>query len=248
MPDALVESFHPRALIVNADDFGMSLGVNRGILDAHRHGIVTSASLMVRWPAAGEAVALSRPWPRLSLGLHVDLGEWAYRDGAWVCLYEVVPPRDLAAVTREVLRQLDVFRELTGRNPTHLDSHQHFHREEPVRTVMRNLADELSVPLRDFSSQVRYSGSFYGQTAKGDALPEAISAASLLRTLAELPPGVTELGCHPGLNDDLNTMYRQERAVEVSTLCDERVRSAIHELRIELYSFQDLLTRCPSGC
>ncbi len=47
-------------LIINADDFGQSSGVTRGIIEAHEHGIVTSASFMVRWPAAAEAVAYSR--------------------------------------------------------------------------------------------------------------------------------------------------------------------------------------------
>jgi predicted glycoside hydrolase/deacetylase ChbG (UPF0249 family) len=42
-------------LIVNADDFGQSAGINRGIIAAHEQGMVTSASLMVRWPAAHEA-------------------------------------------------------------------------------------------------------------------------------------------------------------------------------------------------
>ena len=73
-----------RYLIVNADDFGLSAGVNRGVIEAHERGIVTSASLMVRPPAAAEAAADARAYPELSLGLHVDLGEWSYREGEWV--------------------------------------------------------------------------------------------------------------------------------------------------------------------
>src|SRR3989454_6010621 len=95
-----------RYLIVNADDFGQSPGVNRGIIDAHEHGIVTSASLMVRWPAAAEAAAYSRDRPNFSVGLHVDLAEWAYRDENWVPLYEVVSVDDPIAVSDEVSRQL----------------------------------------------------------------------------------------------------------------------------------------------
>ena len=69
-------------LIVNADDFGQSPGVNRGIIAAHQRGIVTSASLMTRWLAAGEASLYAKEHPELSIGLHLDLGEWAYRAGA----------------------------------------------------------------------------------------------------------------------------------------------------------------------
>jgi predicted glycoside hydrolase/deacetylase ChbG (UPF0249 family) len=226
-----------RYLIVNADDFGLSPGVNRGILAAHERGIVTSASLMVRWPAAAEAAACGRTHPRLSLGLHVDLGEWAYRDGAWVTAYEVVPGDDAPAVAEEVSRQLAAFRSLVGRDPTHLDSHQHVHRSEPVGAIMRAAAHDLGVPLRACGPAVRYCGDFYGQTGKGFPVPEAISVAGLIRILAALPPGLTELGCHPALGDDLETMYRRERAEEVKTLCDPRVRAALAAEGIELCSF-----------
>src|SRR5947209_5936730 len=101
-----------RRLIVNADDFGLSPGVNAGILEAHARGIVTSTSLMVRWPAAAAAAAQAREHPRLGLGLHVDLGEWIYRDGSWQPLYEVVPLGDAGAVAVEVARQLDRFQSL----------------------------------------------------------------------------------------------------------------------------------------
>jgi hypothetical protein len=68
-------------LIVNADDFGLSPDVNQGIVTAHEQGIVTSASLMVRWPAAAAAGAFGRDHPALSLGLHLDLGECTFRNG-----------------------------------------------------------------------------------------------------------------------------------------------------------------------
>ncbi len=232
---------NPRTLIVNADDFGMSSGVNRGIIKAHCQGIVTSASLMVRWEAADDAVTLSREWPRLGIGLHIDLGEWTYRDGNWMALYEVVSLRNRAEVAREVTHQLDLFRTLIGRNPTHLDSHQHVHREEPVRSIMVEIAQQNSIPLRHFSPQISYCGEFYGQAGTGLPYPQAITTAALIRILSELPLGVTELCCHPGLDDNLPTMYCHERFEEVQTLCDGAVRSVITELGIELCSFDDLV-------
>src|SRR5690348_3827114 len=103
-----------RRLIVNADDFGMSERVNRGILAGHRTGIVTSASLLVRWPRARDAVGSMSRLDSLGLGLHIDLGEWAYKNGTWTCLYQVVPTDDARAVAREVERQLGEFERLTG--------------------------------------------------------------------------------------------------------------------------------------
>jgi predicted glycoside hydrolase/deacetylase ChbG (UPF0249 family) len=229
-----------RRLVVNADDLGQSPGINRGIMQAHEQGIVTSASLMVRWPAAVEAAAYARRRPDLSVGLHVDLGEWACQDGAWCPLYTVAPLNEPAAVGDEIARQLARFRELMGQDPTHLDSHQHVHRREPVRSALAALARDLGVPLRAADARIRYSGAFYGQTAQGDPWPDAITVAALMQLLEALPPGVTELGCHPGHAEDLDTMYRQERAREVATLCDPRVRRAPAHLGIQLTSFASI--------
>jgi chitin disaccharide deacetylase len=224
-----------RLLIVNADDFGRSASVNRGVIEAHEHGIVTSASLMVRWPAAEEAAAYARASSGLSLGLHVDVGEWAYREDGWVQLYGAAA--DLEA---EVAQQLARFRELAGRDPTHLDSHQHVHREEPLRSIMLRLAGELGVPLREFSDRVRYCGDFFGQAAKGRPYPEGITVDRLLRIVASLRPGVTELGCHPGLDGELESSYRDERPREVEALCDPRVPTTLGSEHIELRSFASL--------
>jgi predicted glycoside hydrolase/deacetylase ChbG (UPF0249 family) len=226
-----------RYLIVNADDFGLSPGVNRGIIMAHEQGIVTSTSIMVRWPAAPAAAAYARAHPRLSLGLHLDLGEWTYRNENWVPLYQVVPPDDIGAVASEAAEQLATFRSLLGRNPSHLDSHQHVHREEPARSVLLAMARDLRVPLRHYAPGIQYLGDFYGQAAKGWPCPESISVAGLLRILTALPAGVTELGCHPGEGEDLESMYIQERAQEVKTLCDPQIRAAVAAAGIELCSF-----------
>lgn len=229
-----------RQLIVNADDFGQSHGVNQGVIEAHERGIVTSASLMVRWPAAAEAGDYARTHARLSVGLHFDLGEWVYLNETWAPLYEVVPSDDLTAVTDEVSRQLETFRDLVGRDPTHIDSHQHVHRSEPVRSLLTEVARNLGVPLRDCSPVVRYSGQFYGQSGKGVPVPDAISVEALITILEELPFGITELGCHPGLGRDLDTPYLLERPEEVKVLCDARIRDTIIAAAIKLCSFQDL--------
>src|SRR6266849_6414300 len=157
-----------RYLIVNADDFGQSCGVNRGIIEAHERGIVTSVSLMVRWPAAAEAAAYAREHPSLSLGLHFDFGEWRCRNGSWIKLYEVVSEENIAAVAKEASRQLAAFRRLIGEDPTHLDSHQHVHRRESLSSVFIEIAEGLGVPLRCCSRQLRYHGDFYGQTQNGE--------------------------------------------------------------------------------
>jgi chitin disaccharide deacetylase len=226
-----------RVLIVNADDFGLSRGVNAGIIDAHRNGIVTSASLMVRCPAAAEAVELARAYPNLGIGLHIDLGEWVYRDGQWQAAYRVVDTSDRSAVETEIASQMEQFHRLMGRSPTHLDSHQHVHRHEPARSVVLAWATKLAIPIRHESPRIRYCGNFYGQSGKGEPMPELISPATLQRLVREISDGVTELGCHPGYGDDLDSTYRTERELEVVALCDVGVRAAIEKAGIRLSSF-----------
>jgi predicted glycoside hydrolase/deacetylase ChbG (UPF0249 family) len=228
-----------RYLIVNADDFGQSHGVNRGIIEAHECGVVTSASLMVRWPAARKAAAYARRHPKLSVGLHFDFAEWTCENGNWRPLYEVVSQDDVRAVRQEARRQLTVFRKLLDRDPTHLDSHQHAHRQRTLLPIFKDLAGELSVPLRSVDPRVRYIGSFYGQSTPGRARLELISAGRLLKIIKALKPGFTELGCHPGHASDLRSMYKEERRTEIDSLCNSRVSAAISEMGVQLSSFHD---------
>ena len=78
------------------------------------------------------------------------------------------------------------------------------------------------------------------QAANGYPYPEGISLDGLMESLKLLPEGITELGCHPGLADDLNSMYSSERMKEVKVLCDPRIRATIEDERIELCSFHGL--------
>jgi predicted glycoside hydrolase/deacetylase ChbG (UPF0249 family) len=226
-----------RLLIVNADDLGLSAAVNAGIARAHEEGVVTSASLMVRQPAAEEAASLARRHPLLAVGLHIDIGQWDYESGEWKIAYQRCSPEDEAAVEVECRGQLEAFRELLDRDPTHLDSHQHTHMTEPVATVAAALAAEIGVPLR--GRGIRYEGGFYGQAARGEPWPQGIAVEHLIELIGLLPQGWTELGCHPGLGVESESSYGPEREVEVEALCDPRVRAAIEQEGIELRSFAE---------
>ena len=228
-----------RVLIVNADDFGRSPGVNRGVIQAHEHGVVTSATLMVRWPAAIEAAAYARR-SSLSVGLHLDLGEWEYRDGEWHTLYQVLATETADSVAEELNCQLKQLERLIGRPPTHLDSHQHVHRDEPARTAVMQAGERLGIPVRWWTPGIAYSGAFYGQDAKGTRIPGAITVEALVEVIETLPAGVTELGCHPAAELDHDSVYGEERIREVETLCDPRVRAAVDRCGVDLCSFADL--------
>jgi len=231
-----------RQLIINADDFGLSADTNRGIIQCREQGVLTSASLMVRAVAAQQAAEYAAGDPGLSLGLHVELGEWELHADQWVQTQFVVPLDNPTAVRDEISRQLDAFRKLTGRDPTHLDSHQHVHQRESVKVLMREWAAQMGIVLRGDSRQVRFWGGFYGQDEHLRPMPENVSTTNLRKLLNKLQPGITELSCHPGLDYQLNSNYRDQRPLELQTLCDPMIRREIEQLGIALISFSTAMS------
>src|SRR5437773_8538058 len=212
-----------RWIIVNADDFGITSGMNRGIIEAHREGILTSTSLMVVRPACEEAAALGREWTTLSVGIHLELD-----------------PNDAGRVPAELERQFARFRELAGTAPTHADSHHDVHYDPRVLPHVLAWCGRIGVPVRGHSG-ARHFSKFYGQWG-GETHLEQISVESLLGMLdAEVREGATELNCHPGyVEPGFPSSYAVEREEELRTLCDARVRQAILEKHIRLIGFRDL--------
>jgi len=219
--------------IVNGDDFGASRGINRGILEAHQRGVLTSTSLMVDMPEAEEAARLSREVPLMSIGLHITLTS---EDGTPLIDFE---SPDMCRV--EMYRQWNRFIDLLGWPPSHLDSHHNIHRDERLTPLFVEMAERQKVPLREHS-QVRYFSEFYGQW-DGETHLEQISVESLCRMLqTEFTEGFTELSCHPGYMDpDHITSYSLERETELQTICSPDVRQTFNELGVNLISYNDLV-------
>ena len=94
-----------RRVIVNGDDFGASLGINRGIVEAHERGVLTSASLMVDGPAAPDAVARARANPALSVGLHLELDCSDPGRAAGQCQRQLVRFREVSQRVAAVMRE-----------------------------------------------------------------------------------------------------------------------------------------------
>lgn len=151
-----------RGLVINGDDFGLTPGVNAGIIDAHRDGVLTSASLMATAAAADEAIALARDTPTLGIGCHLTLV-----DGT-----PALPPADLPTLTvagrfhatwgsfitacisrriamteieRELAAQIERLR-AAGLTLTHLDSHKHVHLYPPIFRLVVRLAIRFNIP------------------------------------------------------------------------------------------------------
>jgi len=220
-----------RRLIVNADDFGQTAGINRGIVQCHREGVVTSASLMVTGREVAEAALLSRENPGLSVGLHFDV--WGEDEREF-------DTHDLVATRDELRWQLDRFEQLIGRMPTHIDSHRHAHLEPHLRPHFLDWTHELGVPVRG-DGRVNFVGGFYAQWEWKVTQLEYVSVPFLQRMLREeVPAGVTEFSCHPGyITPDYHGVYCHEREAEIATLTDPGVRRVIRDEGIVLLSHAD---------
>jgi len=214
-----------RGLIVNADDFGLAAGVNEGIIEAHARGILTSTSLMVDRPAAADAARLAHKYPTLSVGLHYE------EDGP-----EIDEPGHAA---RTFAVQLARFRELTGMEPTHVDSHHHVHMAR--MSTFTPLVAPLGVPLRG-DGRVPYLSEFYAQPRRGVVELERVRTPFLLELLSgqDVTAEFTELGCHPArVTEDLHSSYAGEREVELATLTEPDLRARIEDLGLTLASYHD---------
>jgi predicted glycoside hydrolase/deacetylase ChbG (UPF0249 family) len=243
-------------LIVNADDLGRTKGINSGIFEAHSVGLVTSATLMVAFPAAEEAAARLHEYPDLGVGLHVALTgapsvlpakrlpSLTDASGRFPAKPEGLTHPDPEDVLLEARAQLDRFRELTGRLPTHLDSHHHSHRHPVVCDALVTLAREHDLPIRNASPEVgarlRRDGvtttdffveSFFGVDARLDVLIEILGG---------IRPGVTEVMCHPAHVDQelrSTSTYADDRERELEVLTSPRALQAVRQFGLRPVHF-----------
>ena len=185
-----------RQLVVNADDFGISRGVNRGIVEAHRTGLVTSASLMPNLPSAEDALTRAATCPDLGLGLHLTLTAGkplsppetvptlVDSEGRFPVLGALLLRLSLGRVHRDDLR-----RELTaqvewalrrGIQPDHIDSHHHVHIHPRVAPIVLSLAREHGVSWVRSAAESVPSPSLLVRSPKDGIRTAAVSAFGIV--------------------------------------------------------------------
>jgi predicted glycoside hydrolase/deacetylase ChbG (UPF0249 family) len=246
-----------RRLIVTADDFGLTPGVNAGILEAHEHGIVTATSLMVNGIAADAALGWAREHRSLAVGLHFvltfgrpigpldPLGDLVDEDGRFRRLgtgaHERASSGDVRAELRAQLRRFD---EAVGRPPTHIDGHHHVHAlpgilpaviEEAGQRGLRVRAPDRAtrerLRLERIHTSDRFEDGFYG--------PDATDEAALSSIFERLPEGETEMMCHPAKPDDVLSgisSYVEPRYRELATLTSPLAREFLERHGVHLVS------------
>lgn len=151
-----------KSLIVNADDFGLTEGVNRAIIDGHRNGIITSTTLMANGRAFDSAVAAGLAAPALGIGVHLNLTQGrpvspasrvpsivtprgTFYPGPGILARRIltrqIKPRDVETELRSQIEKIAA----AGIRITHLDSHKHVHLLPPIFSVVRKLAREYGI-------------------------------------------------------------------------------------------------------
>ena len=152
-----------KSLIVNADDFGLTRNVNQAIVELHRAGAVTSATLMARGAAFEHAVELAKAHPTLGVGCHVVLTDGtpvsppqtiptllgadgrSFRASLQEFLLDVLRGRVKAAeLEREIVAQIEEL-QLAGLHVTHLDTHKHTHVLPAVARALLRAAEATGV-------------------------------------------------------------------------------------------------------
>lgn len=184
-----------KRLILNADDFGLTRGVNQGIIRAHREGILTSATLMATAPEFEDACLLARANPLLGVGCHIVL----------VGGKALTPPREIpsladaggnlpkslvtfaANVSRGQIRGADIATEVTaqiekiraaGIEPSHIDTHKHTHAHPTVMDVIGKVARDCGI------MRIRRPIERLGKSWDGGGLSKQFAAAAAVRVVA----------------------------------------------------------------
>lgn len=225
-------------LIVNADDFGLSPKVNDAIIQAHRYGIVTSATLMANMPGFQHAVGLARQHKSLGVGLHVNLSSGKPLSPVH-SVPSLVGPKGIFSNRRAEWREEDIEREMrrqferlvsAGIRPSHLDSHHHIHLEVPsVYASMNRLAKEKRIPVRLHPWSQCPDASPRTNRLIMDTYERDDGTGRLLEHIETLGEGTTEVMCHPASAEG-----------EMLALTASRVREAIARHAIHLIDFRQL--------
>ncbi len=250
-----------RLLIVNADDFGLSKGVNYGVTEAARNGVVTSTTAMMNAPAVEHAAELSARCPELGVGMHFVLSfgrpltnmPSLTRDGIlgkWIWEVAEQGALDLHEVERELACQYQRFLAVFGRAPTHIDSHHHVHLIPQIYPVVAKFALEKGLPVRidrevvakhrmalgNERSSEGFASDFYAQNVS-----ETFFIDILDRAIARGDTSL-EVMCHPAFIDKAlqESQYCTPRLDEFAVLTAPTLKAAITARGFTPANFSDL--------
>ncbi|MTI71241.1 MAG: chitin disaccharide deacetylase [Firmicutes bacterium] len=248
-----------RKLIVNADDFGLTSGCSKGILEAMKNGIVTSTTVMMNMEKAKPSIKLAKKKGIDSLGIHLTLtcgkplsspkevpSLVDEKGNFYKRRHNLFPKMNLDEVKLELTRQIKAFLD-TDMKLSHLDSHHHIHMYDELRELIANLAKDYNVALRQPNKETKalldklgvkttdyFSMDFYGEKA---------TLKDIKQILEVWKEGTLEIMAHPAYVDDdlLNiSSYNENRKTELDVLTNKDLLNWLTKEEIELINFKDL--------
>lgn len=248
-------------VIMNADDFGFSKGVNLGILEGFQHGIISSTSLMVNMPGFDHAISLMKQFPELlKVGLHLvtsveyavtgPLSTLTDETGHFYHDEHIIANCHLEELKKEYEGQLQKFL-ATGLQPDHLDFHW-CHTPVQVQAAIY-LAQKYHLPMRAGDKEIEkiceaagvayapnHISDFYNQAERH---ADVETMLGLLAKHLEAGDSMIEFAVHPAYVDaDLLRLssYNVQRAWEFKVLTDPAIMDFIRQHQIEMISFSNL--------
>lgn len=233
-------------VIINADDFGLTSGVSRAIVEAHRNGIVSSTTVLANCDQKllEEAQELSKQNPKLGIGAHLvlttrkplldthktlvdDMGNFKYR---FDTIDDLIDTNEVYAEWKAQIERLQEYFTLT-----HFDSHHHVHMNPKLSSIAHKLSDEFKLPIRAqhdrFPRQIETELGFYDQAVTTETLINAMSNRK----------GLIEIMVHPGYADDVFldeiSSYSAMREKELEILTNSEIQDFLKKENIELVNY-----------
>ena len=228
-------------LIINADDFGLSEGVNYGIISAYKSGVVRSTSTMANMPGFEHAMELLKENENLGCGVHMTLSCYkpvlsnlktiVDENGYFIrrITNEVIENMDLDEVYEEFCAQIEKVRSKT--DITHLDSHHHVHTLEKLRPVIERVLEKYDLPIRggfeydfNYSKIIPLIDTFYGDNVSEDYFVKKIDYLKSYE--------IADIMCHPSYIDDFlmkTTSYSMARINEHKILTSKDTKDFIQD-------------------
>ncbi len=221
-------------LIVNADDFGYSKGVTKGIVDAHTNGIVNSTTMMVNMPYAREAAELAKKNPRLAVGIHLvltcgkplrqDVPSLINENGLFQTQQQLINNESVSLdeVEREWREQIEQFLSF-GLTLNHIDSHHHVHTFPKLQSVVKKLANEYNVSVRRDAEKEVEGTTPFSDLFFADFYADGVTENYFVNLAKRVTGDVTvEIMSHPAYVDELlqtgsSYCHQREKELEILT-------------------------------
>lgn len=239
-------------VIFNADDYGLTSGITRAIIESHRNGVVMSTTILGNCDdkLLVEAADLAKQNPGLGVGAHLvlttrkpllpDHKTLVDAQGFFSIdannLNDSIDPKEVYSEWKAQILRLKEHFELT-----HLDSHHHVHLDNRLNKVARRLSREFKLPMRsvreNLPTEVRADLGFYGKYATLDHLQETMNHYN----------GTLEFMVHPGQKDDVFleeiSSYSQDRYQELQILTSKELSKYIKDKKIKIVNYRAIVMK-----